>query len=333
MRKNRKGSVSIEASISFTVTLILLSSIISAISFYRTDILMRRSVEQTCEKMSLIYPMSIPATDVLSTAVNAFPDLGIGDTKGADIVSKVVSLGVGIDLKSGHSLEEMILQGLLSKTMEEQIRSAYIERNGGSDFFVPEDIDVFFVINDRHHVIEVVTDYSVVTIVGKKTRSIYSVIPLYGDPSLLLQNEESKKTQKTDDIWSLNNFDRGDAFRERYGANLPKTFPVIDSVDGGNVTAIRSIDLTSPYYQDTAHIEKKIKSDIKSLQDFEPQSATINGQKYVVDHINSRHLKVIIPKNSGAIGKESIEELKGYALIHGVILDIREDSESQKYSN
>ena len=254
-RNNRHGQVALEAAIAFTIALVFIASVVSAIDLYRTDILMRRSVEQTCEKMSLLYPVSVPASDFLSAAVNAFPDLGIGDTKGAEVISKVSSAALGIDSASGHTIKELILQGVFSHTMEDQIRQCCIERNGGSDFFVPDDIEVFFAVNDRHHIIEVTTEYSVVTIAGRKSRSIYSVIPLYGDPVLMLQSKpeggqaDKEKEEEKDDIWSLGNFERGEAFRERFGANLPKTFPVIDSADGGTVTAIRSIDLTSPYYQ------------------------------------------------------------------------------------
>ena len=332
--KNKRGQVTLEAAIAFTITLVFLASVISSIDYYRTDILMRRSVEQTCEKMSLLYPVSVPATDLMSAAVNAFPDLGIGDTKGAAVISKVASTAVGIDDATGHTLKELIMQGVFSHTMEEQIRQGCIERNGGSDFFVPDDIEVFFEINDKHHIIEVTTEYSVVTLAGRKERSIYSVIPLYGDPVFMLQGEEHKQSEGQEDkkdIWSLSNFDRGDAFREQYGANLPKTFPVIDAVDGGDITAIRSIDLTSPYYQDTSNVQKKIRDDINSISRFEPQSAVINGQTYTVDHVDSRHLTVIIPENSGSAGREAVEELKGYAFVHGVILDICEYGTSEKY--
>ena len=332
--KNKRGQVTIEAAIAFTITLVFLASVISSIDYYRTDILMRRSVEQTCEKMSLLYPISVPATDLMSAAVNAFPDLGIGDTKGAAVISKVASATMGIDDATGHTLKELILQGVFSHTMEEQIRQGCIDRNGGSDFFVPDDIEVFFEINDKHHIIEVTTEYSVITLAGRKERSIYSVIPLYGDPVFMLQGEEHKQSEaqeEKDNIWSLSNFDRGDAFREQYGANLPKTFPVIDAVDGGEITAIRSIDLTSPYYQDTSNVQKKIRDDINSISRFEPQSAVINGQTYTVDHVDSRHLTVIIPENSGPAGREAVEELKGYAFVHGVILDLCEYGTSEKY--
>lgn len=334
LRENKHGQVTLEAAISFTITLVFLASVISAINLYRTDILMRRACEQTCEKMSLLYPVSVPAEDAISTAVNAFPDLGIGDTKGAEVISKVISAGSGLDEATGHTLKELILQGVFSRTMEEQIRNAYIERNGGSVFFMPEEINVFFEINDKHHIIEVVTEYDVVTIAGRKERSIYSVIPLYGDPVLVLQGEEAnsgEEDENRESVWSLSNFSRGDTIRDRFGANMPKTFPVIDAVDGGKVTAIRSIDLTSPYYQDPANIEKKLMSDIRSLSRFEPRSAIIDGREYSVDHVSSRHLKVVIPENSGSVGKSKVDELKGYAIAHGVILEICEYETSDKY--
>ena len=335
-RKNKKGQITLEAAIAFTITLVFLASVISSIDLYRTDILMRRSCEQTCEKMSLLYPVSIPSTDFMSAALNAFPDLGIGGTRGAEVISKVISVGLGTDNATGNTVKELILQGLFSHTMEEQIRNACIERNGGSELFVPDDIDVFFAVNEKHHIIEVTTEYSVVTIAGRKTRSIYSVIPLYGDPVLTLKAqalaESGNEEKKKDAIWSLSNFDRGDAFREKYGANLPKTFPVIDSVNGGEITAIRSIDLTSPYYQDISHVEKEIKEDIRTIKGFEPQSAVINGKTYSVDRVDSRHISVIIPENSSPVSKEALEELKGYAFVQGVILDISEYGSSDRYT-
>ena len=337
---NKRGQVAIEAAIAFSAVLVLLASVVSSIQLYRTDILMRRSVEQTCEKMSLLYPLSVPAADTVSTVLNAFPSVGDGDLKGADTIGKVVTVATGLDAATGYNIEELILKGMFAQTMEDQIREAFIERNGGSEFFAPDDIEVFFEISENHHIIEVTTDYTVITIAGVRTRSIYSVIPLYGEPILTLNGEETgfssdgadeSSEEDKDSIWSLSNFDRGDAFRDLYGANLPKTFPVIDAVNGGEVTSIRSLDLTSPYYQDISHIEKELKEDITALSLFEPQTAVINGTEYSVDYVDARYLKVVIPENSGEAGKAAVEDLKGYALIHGVVLVIEEYANSNKY--
>jgi len=65
---------------------------------------------------------------------------------------------------------------------------------------------------------------------------------------------------------------------------------------------------------------------------FEPQTAVINGTEYSVDYVDARYLKVVIPENSGEAGKAAVEDLKGYALIHGVVLVIEEYANSNKYS-
>ena len=117
IHKNKRGQVTLEAAIAFTITLVFLASVVSSIQFYRTDILMRRSVEQTCEKMSVLYPVSVPAGDALSVVLNAFPDLGIEDSKGAEIVSKAVSVATGLDNGTGDSIKELILKGLFAQTM------------------------------------------------------------------------------------------------------------------------------------------------------------------------------------------------------------------------
>ena len=98
---NKRGQVAIEAAIAFSAVLVLLASVVSSIQLYRTDILMRRSVEQTCEKMSLLYPLSVPAADTVSTVLNAFPSVGDGDLKGADTIGKVVTVATGLDAATG----------------------------------------------------------------------------------------------------------------------------------------------------------------------------------------------------------------------------------------
>ena len=63
-----------------------------------------------------------------------------------------------------------------------------------------------------------------------------------------------------------------------------------------------------------------------------PESVSYNGKTYSVDRVDSRYLKVVIPKNSGQIGKETVENLKGYAFIQGVILEVEEYETSERYS-
>lgn len=328
--KNKKGSVTIEAAICFTCVLLLIASIISAINLYRTDILMTRSVNQCCENMSLLYPLTVPAGDTASFLLNAFPDTALDGTKASSVLGTVSKVAGGLNTASGYRFEEAVLEGVLAGTMAKNIVKYYKERNGGSSFFCPDDIDVSFDISSKRHVIEVITKYSVITIAGRKQRTIFSVIPLYGDSSLILEGDNPKNT--SNDIWSLNNFSRGDRFRDIYGTNLPKTYPVIDSNDNGNVSSLKSIDLTAPYYKSKSKITKTIKADIDQLSSFNGTDKVINGKNYSVRNIKGRTLTVVIPGNSPADRKNTIESLSEYAKGKGVNLVIKEYGKSTKYS-
>ena len=328
--KNKKGSVTIEAAISFTLVVILIACIVSAINLFRTDILMTRSVNQCCENMSLIYPVTVTAGDAASVLLNAFPDTGIEGTKASSVIGTVAKAVGGINSITGFKLEETALENLLAGTMAKNIRDCYIKRNGGSSFFCPDDIDVRFDISSKRHIIEVTVEYSVVTIAGRKHKTVFSVIPLYGDGSLILEGDEPKNGAK--DIWSLDNFSRGEGFREIFGTNLPKLFPVIDDYKNGDIMALKTIDLTAPYYKSDNKIIRSIKEDIDELAGFKGAEKLINGKEYKVTKISGRTLTVVIPGNSPKDRKNVISSLKEYARSKGVKLVIKEYGKSTRYS-
>jgi hypothetical protein len=126
---NKRGSVTIESSIAFTVVLVFIASMISVINIYRTDILMRRAQEQTCEKVSMICPLAITASDVISTTVNAFPDIEIDGISGSDAISQVAKFITGADMASGYTIEEMVLEGALGGYMANDEAIEYLRGN------------------------------------------------------------------------------------------------------------------------------------------------------------------------------------------------------------
>jgi hypothetical protein len=96
--------------------------------------------------------------------------------------------------------------------------------------------------------------------------------------------------------WKLGWAARGIYFSERLGANLPATFPVIDSFVNGVVTSIKSIDLTAATYQNVAALTYRLNQYIDRLALFE------GGQMgfTVIDSsaISGRALSIAIPKGS-----------------------------------
>ena len=328
---NKKGSVVLETAITFTVTLVFICSIISVIVFMRTDILMQRSFDQACEQTAVLTPLSIPLSDTVSVLVNAFPELGTGSTKGGEVIKKVASLIGGIDLYTGNSLENLLLEQTLAHDIANKVRRGYIERNGGSEFFVPDLIDVDIRINKKMCIMEVTCTYRVLTLAGSIERKIYSSVPVYGRFDLMLNPFAAKDEER--DIWSEDNFTRGDFFREENGSNLPKTFPVIDSFDNGTCTSVYSIDLTSPYYASDRRVTNQIKGEIDSLADFEGADVMINKRRYVVDgsDIRRRVLTVVIPGNADDASRARVESMTGYASSRGVKMNIVEYGSSGRY--
>ncbi|MCR5059519.1 MAG: hypothetical protein K6A80_00650 [Saccharofermentans sp.] len=330
--KNRKGSITLETAISFAVTLIFLCAIVSVISFYRSDILMQRSTEQVLEEVSMIPPVSIPVSDAVSTLVNALPESDAVTGNAAERAADIIKTVTGIDSLSGYSLEKLFLEGTLSHIIADNIRQGYIDRNGGSEFMVPDSIDVDINPDLERHILEVEVTYDTNTLAGNIRRTIYSSVPVYGESSLFL-NASSHGGTGTD-IWSKDNFTRGDYFRERNGANLPKTFPVIDAYENGTATSIVSIDLTAPTYSSSASLIKKMYEEIDKLADFDGANVIISGRRYEVDggDISSRRLIAVIPGNSPESAEGALRGLSAYAALRGVDLNIVEYGNSQRYA-
>ena len=169
-----------------------------------------------------------------------------------------------------------------------------------------------------------------VTVAGRKYKQIFQIIPLYGDSSLILEGSEPKSGGK--DIWSLDNFSRGEAFRKIFNTNMPKTYPVIDDYSNGNAMSLKTIDLTSPYYKSNSRLNEAIKSDIDKLAAFKGGEKQINGSNYNVGSINSRTLTVVIPCNSPQDRRNVVSSFKEYAGSKGVTLEIREYGKSDRYA-
>lgn len=329
--KDNKGSVTIETSITFSIVLVFIVSIINVAAVYRADILMQRAVEQTCEDFSLFPPLSITVSDTLSTVVNALPD-EVSRTDAMNTIEQIARVSIGADLAAEGQLSLTVSELLLAPRFEADILAGYIERNNGSEFFMPDMICVELDYESGSDYLGLNVSYSIDTITGPVDRNIYSVIPLYGEWDLFFNG--SHEEEEDDDVWSLSNFERGRSIGEMYGANLPDTFPVIDRVDGDTVTSITSIDLTSPYYSNSSRIDRIISEDISRLADFNGMETVIDGVSYVVPPEASakKEYVVVIPSNTP---EETVEYLSGWiseAYSNGINMRIEQHGDSQRYS-
>jgi hypothetical protein len=97
-------------------------------------------------------------------------------------------------------------------------------------------------------------------------------------------------------VWELGWAARGMTISEKFGANLPGNFPVIDSWLNNIATSIKSIDLRTTTYQSAPRLTYRANAYIDKL-------ATFDGAKMDVWDIKStaikaRVLSIIVPKGS-----------------------------------
>ncbi len=334
MNRCKRGSVALEASIVFSLFMILIVSVVSVIDINRTDLLMQSAVEETCEKIQLLPPMQIPLQDLSSTVLNSLPDTVFSDKLMNDIISVPLSGILGINEIEDGKLGDLLLSEVFGDYISDDIANEYIMLNNGSDFFLPDSINTVISINEINHYAEIRVKYSKLTIVGIIDRSIYSAIPLYGDYELYL-NGENAATDENDDVWSMDNFSRGLILRDKFGANLPSLFPVVDIINDGKITSIVTIDTTAPKYADISVLINKIREEIDDLAQFDGDEVKINGSIYSIEgtEITDRELMVIIPGNDTSLDNNLCNDIISYGESCGVTVNIQTYGSSNRYSD
>ena len=115
-------------------------------------------------------------------------------------------------------------------------------------------------------------------------------------------------TAVTEDIWSLNNFQRGLKIRSLFGANLPANFPVIARFEDDKAVMIKSMDLTAASYQKGDNAQKTLKEYMDELAAYKGQEKPWGSSGTVIqgEDIHSRELLLVIPQNKLSNANEKL---------------------------
>lgn len=147
--------------------------------------------------------------------------------------------------------------------------------------------------------------------------------------------EDDPRAMQADELWALDNFDRGQAIRKIFAASLPYDFPVLARWQNGEAMALHSLDLTAPTYQDKYEFEQAITRLIERLASFKGATYVRNGKSLAIadNEILARRLVLVVPENGSQDWLEtSLDQLKVEAASLKVDLDIRHWGTSRKYS-
>lgn len=180
-------------------------------------------------------------------------------------------------------------------------------------------------LNDQNNDIDIVVKYKMSLPLPVKILPKVLVVQRASAKAWMQGNGGRKIGGEEEDIWSLDNFQRGTRLRKIFGTNLPYNFPVIASFKDGTAGMIKSMDITADSYQTADSVRKKVYEYIDELADYQGQEKSWGRSGIAIreDEIMKRNLVLIIPGNSiePAIERE-LYECVNYADSKGVILII-----------
>lgn len=307
---NRKdGSIALEASVVAPLFILLVLSLLMVLAGAEAELAFRSAAQKTNEEYSLLLTATEQSAVVFEEA----------DTVGGDSVRDIL-----ITHLTGSSV--------LAQT-EKWFSENITERPWLGNFIRNPKV---FVDNrsERQHLF-IRYQFEIPTFFGFLQRHSESVIPLWSPQIDALSNKSIHSDGELDNgsIWSEGNFVRGRYFRQHLSANLPNSYPVLSQFKEGKALATKSIDLTSPYYNDLTVLKQKVEGQINELASFSGTekpwgSANIQIKK---EDIKSKTLIIVVPENSPHRAEQTIEKLKSTALQKGVQLEIRKIGESKRY--
>lgn len=107
------------------------------------------------------------------------------------------------------------------------------------------------------------------------------------------------KKEYPENIWELDNFERGRRIRKIFGGNLPYNFPVISSFENGKATIIKSLDFTCDSYLVDGAIIKRLTNIIKDAEQYRGQSMPWGKDRIVIKEyeIKKKEIIIVIPSD------------------------------------
>ena len=309
---SKQGSIALEAAISISLMLLVIVFMLVAIIASQLETAVSAALDNTAAEISMILPLAdlvIEASQPLQEILEELDDIDhqlaqdpflslLYDGHITDLLSSVI-FGEMIERRCDYWLQDASSGQRLNLHL---LQSKYIE-------LIWHDDDNYLLLQ---------ANIEIGTVFGNIKRSVQAIVPIWTGKSREVQEDNSGPN-----VWSLDNFSRGIALREHFGAELPLNYPVIASFNNGTACAIRSMDLTASSYQDSNQIIKTVAAEIDRLADFSGYQGSAKMPKIDNDMIKERKLMLIIPVNSpGNFETEILPELRMMAVSRNTSLEI-----------
>ncbi|HPX93860.1 MAG TPA: hypothetical protein PK646_06540 [Bacillota bacterium] len=307
------GMLSLEAALIFPVILTLLLVFVGAIHGEQDAMIISHALDQTSREIALLLPLA----DLLDNM--AEPLSGIRELIPDRTLAGMVESGLS-DIAATVLASPFILQRVdhwVRATAHSQGRRA---PSGARRLAIDFDKDrrtIWLCLSFQQN------GFLAGQIIEVKSRvPVWNAHPFSEGPE---EDEQSKEG-----IWSLPNFERGQAFRRIFGGHLPHFYPVIAGWNGHEAVSIKSMDLTAPSWSSSAAAGRRVRQLVDQLASFEGAG----GEGPLPGQIQSRRLILVIPDNEIAWKtSETLGQWRYQASLAGVSLDIREYGTSHAHQS
>jgi len=296
----KKGGVALEASIVTPIFLLSIVFLLQLMICIRSETYLMQAVDQVSAEMAVAAPAAGAGLQAVTELSGHFlAGFQEGNESGVlENVGQVIG-GIGAVFEGiGIEGEDILGTILLGEVVRDRILSYYQSYDNKS---IPmnsiSDVSVYLDFNNEEKWIRLEVYYVRNTLFGKEKRELYSLVPLYERISFAFSNTEDSSA---DAVWELGNFQRGTILNEKFGGNLPFTYPVISKWENGTATSIKSIDMTAPSYQSGMTLEQKILGHLFDLSHYFGTNTPWGSQEIFIqaEDIKRKSLFLVIPKNA-----------------------------------
>ena len=322
------GSIVLEASVALPVIIIVIASMLSSMTVVNAEMCMHRATENVIQEVNVAIPFAASGFNCLDEVSAA---LGIGDLFDVNTgcIDDILGYFGYVSGATGVELEDVLTTALFGRYIRDRIVNEYalLTKDAHICNELLDEVSVYLDCCKEENTVLVNVFYKLRFGNLTSERKLVSSITIYAENIKVGASDGEKEPDS--DVWEKDNFDRGIAFREMFGGNLPYNYPVISKFENGRATMIKSMDTTSPYYQDLSTLERVLKGYIDDLSSF--QGRKWGDTEILPGQISSKEIIIVIPQNGAPECKAAIESLRSYAAERGITLKIEEYGISKKY--
>lgn len=335
-----RGSISLEAVLVLPFLLLITWFMLSQIIAVTARIKLSGALHRTAAELSLLGPAACLIDQARQSGVRSDGTEGGPDLAAVDAVLDLLCPGTSAEQLLFDAVLDIGSTGLVGPAVLSRIGYWLDDAAAGQPGFSGSsrslwrgsirDLRIFLDWQTDRRQLWLCLSWEQLHALGRSRRTLQAVVPLWTG-----QADRADEGSQADAVWLLDNFTRGQAFRERLGATLPYDFPVIASFTDGTATAFKSMDLTAPTYAEQNAFQNQVAAFVETVAAFSGADYDKGGRHYSISagEITGRRLVLVIPQNSSRHWLDtSLADLGTLAAGSGVDLEVVRSGVSTRYA-